>query len=206
MQININRERQGKVEIRSFQSQGHINGNKLRTYRLYKSDLQTETYVKLPLQRDHRRILSMFRLVICFYILKQGVLLNLKFQSTKELVFIAQRALNMKCFFLMECHFYDDIRRKMLHKAQLCNTDFFSYTSTEKLIFFDESWKHAAYCCQYITEPCHEKTCFSHKRKTKAQISQRIRAVLSAPLLFIRNNWTRVVIDYSFPVISVSFR
>ena len=44
-----------------FNDDGHINGNKLRTYRLYKSDLQTETYVKLPLQRDHRRILAMFR-------------------------------------------------------------------------------------------------------------------------------------------------
>ena len=28
-----------------FNDDGHINGNKLRTYRLYKSDLQTETYV-----------------------------------------------------------------------------------------------------------------------------------------------------------------
>ena len=32
-----------------FNDDGHFNGNKLRTYRLYKSDLQTETYVKLPL-------------------------------------------------------------------------------------------------------------------------------------------------------------
>ena len=44
-----------------FNDDGHINDNKLRTYRLYKSDLQTETYVKLPLQRDHCRILAMFR-------------------------------------------------------------------------------------------------------------------------------------------------
>ena len=35
-----------------------------------------------------------------------------------------------------------------------------------------------------INEPCHEKTCFSHMQTTKAQISLRIRAVWSAPLLF----------------------
>ena len=36
--------------------------------------------------------------------------------------------------------------------------------------------------CQ--NEPRHEKTCFYHMRTTKAQISLRIRAVLSALLLF----------------------
>ena len=44
-----------------FNDDGHINGNTLRTYRLYKSDLQTETYVKLLLKRDPRRNLAMFR-------------------------------------------------------------------------------------------------------------------------------------------------
>ena len=39
-----------------FNDEGHPNGNKLRTYRLYKSDLETELYVKLAIQRDHRRI------------------------------------------------------------------------------------------------------------------------------------------------------
>ena len=38
-------------------------------------------------------------------------------------------------------------------------------------------------------EPCHEKTCFCHMRTTKAQISLRIRAVWSAPLLFSSTCW-----------------
>ena len=36
-----------------------------------------------------------------------------------------------------------------------------------------------------LIEPRHEKTCFCHMRTTKAQISLRIRAVWSAPLLFL---------------------
>ena len=42
--------------------------------------------------------------------------------------------------------------------------------------------KHVARNRQFI-EPCHEKTCFSHMRTTKVQISLRIRAVWLAPLL-----------------------
>ena len=38
-----------------------INGNKLRTYRLYKDTLQTEYYVKSNLRKDQRIILAKFR-------------------------------------------------------------------------------------------------------------------------------------------------
>ena len=68
--------------------EGHINGNTLRTYRLYKSDLQTETYIKLLLKRNPRRFLAMFRCGNLPLLLKQSVLLTLKFQKNKELVSI----------------------------------------------------------------------------------------------------------------------
>ena len=44
-----------------FNDEGHPNWNKLLTYRLYKSDLETELYVKLAIQRDHLPIFAMFR-------------------------------------------------------------------------------------------------------------------------------------------------
>ena len=37
--------------------------------------------------------------------------------------------------FLIDRPFYDDIRRKMFHKAQLCNRDFVLYDSIAKIIF-----------------------------------------------------------------------
>ena len=40
---------------------GQENGNKLRTYTLYKSNLMTDEYVKINLERSHRRILAKFR-------------------------------------------------------------------------------------------------------------------------------------------------
>ena len=44
-------------------------------------------------------------------------------------------AVEHELHFFIECPFYDDIRRKLFHKAQLCNRDFDTYSSTEKLVF-----------------------------------------------------------------------
>ena len=46
--------------------------------------------------------------------------------------------------FLIDCPFYYDMRRKMLHKTQLCNRDFILYDLTEKMIISTESCQYAA--------------------------------------------------------------
>ena len=51
----------GKWITKLFIDDGQINVNKLRTYRLYKSDLRTEGYIKFPFSGDRSRILAMFR-------------------------------------------------------------------------------------------------------------------------------------------------
>ena len=38
--------------------------------------------------------------------------------------------------FLIDCPLYDDMRCKMVHKAQLCNKDVILYDSTEKRYFY----------------------------------------------------------------------
>ena len=114
---------------------GHINGNKLRTYRLCKSDLQTETYVELPLQRDHRRILAMFRCGNLPLHIETGRFANPKIPVEQRTCFHCPQSVENELHFLIECPFYDNLRRKMLHKAQFCNTDFVAYSTTEKLFF-----------------------------------------------------------------------
>ena len=54
---------QDKVKwLMSLNSNGtSVNGNKLRTYREYKTDFKPEYYVKCSMSRDQRRILSKFR-------------------------------------------------------------------------------------------------------------------------------------------------
>ena len=49
---------------------------------------------------------------------------------------------------------------------------------------FTEKSKILGHTKNFLYEPCHEKTCLCHMRTTKAQISLRICAVWSVPLLF----------------------
>ena len=118
-----------------FNDEGHPNGNKLRTYRLYKSDLETELYVKLAIQRDHRRILAMFRCGNLPLHVETGRFARPKLSVEQRTCFHCIDSVEDELHFLIDCPFYDDMRRKMFHKAQLCNRDFILYDSTAKMIF-----------------------------------------------------------------------
>ena len=95
-----------KVKWRTnlFNDVGHANGNKLRPYRLYKIELQPESFVQLSLQRDHRRILCS-GVAICHYILKLGALLVLNSPLNSEFAFTVKTQLNMKFIFLLSAPF-----------------------------------------------------------------------------------------------------
>ena len=124
-----------KWKLQLFNDDGHANGNKLRTYRLYKSDIQTETYVKIPLQRDHRHILSMFRCGNLPLHIETGRFAKPKTPIDQRTCFHCPNSVENEIHFLIECPYYDDVRRKMLHKAQLCNSDFELKSPTDKLTF-----------------------------------------------------------------------
>jgi hypothetical protein len=47
-------------------NRNQVNGNKLRTYRIYKTQLCTSSYVKSVLIRSHRRVLANFRSVALY--------------------------------------------------------------------------------------------------------------------------------------------
>lgn len=58
---NLTERDKQRWRMHLFNDAAHENGKKLRTYRLFKQDSQLESFVKLPLQRDHHRILALFR-------------------------------------------------------------------------------------------------------------------------------------------------
>lgn len=118
-----------------FNDTGHENGNKLRTYRLYKQDIQLESYVKLPLHRDHRRILAMFRCGNLPLHIETGRFARPIIPLKQRTCFHCVNSVEDEVHFFIECPFYDDIRRKLFHRAQLCNRDFATFNSTEKLVF-----------------------------------------------------------------------
>ena len=111
------------MEVNLFNDDGQISGNRWRTYILYKSDLQTETYVNLPLGRDHSHILSMYHCGNLPLHIETGCYAYAKIPVEQITCFYRLRALKMNFIFLLNAPIYDDIRRKMLHKAELSNTD-----------------------------------------------------------------------------------
>ena len=86
----------------------------LLSVNIYNTELQTESYVKLSFQKDHRRILSMFR---C---------------GNLPLPIETVRFVRPKDIVEYDYHFYDAIRQNMFHKAQLCNRDLILYNSSKK--------------------------------------------------------------------------
>ena len=106
---------------------GQENGNKLRTYRLYKSKLIAEDYFKINMERSHRRIIAKFRSGSWPLQIETG-------RYKKPKVPLNNRICNL-CNFLSFFDFYSDIRRPLLAKAQLCNRDFQNMPTKDKLIF-----------------------------------------------------------------------
>ena len=62
------------------------------------------------------------------YILKLGVLLDLNSPWNRD-SFHCIDSVDDELHFLIGCPFYDGMRRKMFHKAQLCNRDFILFTN-----------------------------------------------------------------------------
>ena len=119
-----------------FNDEGHPNWNKLMTYRLCKSDLETELYVKLAIQRDHLPIFAMFRCGNLPLNIETGRFAWPKLPMEQRTCFHCIDPVEDELHFLTDCPFYDDMRRKMFHKAKLCNRDFILYDSTEKWYFY----------------------------------------------------------------------
>ena len=96
------------------------NGNKLRTYRLYKNDFKTENHVKLNMSRDQRRILSKFRACNLPLAIETGRYTRPKTPVNDRLCkFCNYNAVEDETHFLVECAFYSDLRDDVFRKLLL---------------------------------------------------------------------------------------
>lgn len=121
-----------KTEL--FNDRNNPNGNKLRTYRLYKNELKSEPYVSVSMQRSHRSILAKFRSGSLPLFVETGRYNGVPL--TDRICKLCQsRQIEDERHFLLTCDFYNDLRRTLYLKAQSCNTDFYRLCEKEKLIF-----------------------------------------------------------------------
>ena len=112
------------------------NGNKLCTYRVYKTDLLTEHYVKLNMERSHRRILAKFRSGSLPLQIEIGRYAKPKVPLDNRICKLCKdNVVEDELHFLLCCDFYSDLRRPLINKAQLCNVDFTNMLIKDKFIF-----------------------------------------------------------------------
>ena len=112
------------------------NGNKLRTYRLYKYNLQTEYYVKCNLRKDQRRIIAKFRSCNLPLAIETGRYTRPKTPVNERICkYCSSGDIDDEIHFLINCDFFDDIRYHLFYLTSLENSFFNEYTTDQKLIY-----------------------------------------------------------------------
>lgn len=131
---------------RLWDDKGHVNGNKLRTYRTYKNDLVSEPYVNNIMHFYHRQVLAKFR---CGN-------LKLKVETgrySRPVVPLQDRLCTLcsansiedEIHFLTSCEFYSDIRSNLYSSALKFNSSFLDMDDSCKFQFL-------------MTNPCIQNT------------------------------------------------
>ena len=112
------------------------NGNKLRTYRQYKSVFKTEHYVKCNMDRGHRRVLAKFRSCNLPLAIETGRYNRPKTPVSERLCnYCHMDSIEDETHFLVDCEFYSDLRFNLFQSAQNINDRFKYYESIDKLIW-----------------------------------------------------------------------
>jgi hypothetical protein len=113
-----------------------VNGNKLRTYRTYKTQLCTSAYVKSVLIRSHRQVLANFRSGSLPLAIETGRYAKPKVQLNERIcIYCNNNCVEDEMHLLMEYEFYSDLRYFLFQKGQQINETFSLLNTVDKFIF-----------------------------------------------------------------------
>ena len=94
-----------------FDDSNNVNGNKLRTYRLYKTNVKTERYLKLQLPKNVRRTVTLFRSGSLPLAIETGRYARPRTPVDERLCRLCNsNDVESEKQFLLFCSLYDDIR------------------------------------------------------------------------------------------------
>ena len=136
--LNVLRTRLHDNECTNWQKElwndaGRKNGNKLRTYRLYKQDLQSEPYVTTNLPRAFRRTLASFRCGSLPLRIETGRYQRPPLEVGERICVFCNLAVEDEAHFLLNCELYSDLRDRMFCSASNHDPGFAGMTDNEKL-------------------------------------------------------------------------
>ena len=114
---------------------------KLRTYKLFKSDLFTEAYVKCFLNRKKRSLFAQLRFGILPLRIETGRFSNTPINE-RICQFCNYNEIEDEFHFLCKCTLYDGLRKNMIEQVCKENTGFIDYTDHDKFIFLmNNCWR-----------------------------------------------------------------
>lgn len=122
-----------KADVNLECSKNSSGGNKLRTYKLFKSCFEAENYCKMILPRSHRSALSKFRCGNAPIRLETGRYERLP--VCERVCPFCNGEVEDEVHVILKCPLYDDIRSKMINDACILNSNFSDYTDKQKLVF-----------------------------------------------------------------------
>ena len=113
----------------------NTNGNKLRTYRLYKSSVNTEQYVSSNLPRNVTRTMALFRSGSLPLAIETGRYSRPQTPLNDRLCKLCDlNSIENEVHFLMVCPLYEDIRYDLLQRASELIENFANLSIENKFI------------------------------------------------------------------------
>ena len=106
--------------------------SKLRTYVTFKSNYETEKYLKLNITKNDRSRLAQFRCAVLPLKIQTGRFSGLASEDSLCQV-CDQHAVESEIHFLLQCHVYDDLRKILIDKSGRRDNSFRTMTEAEKL-------------------------------------------------------------------------
>ena len=102
-----------------------VNGNKLRTYRLYKNTVKTEKYLRLQIPKRVRRTVALFRSGSLPLAIETGRYARPRIPIDDRLCKHCDiNEVESERHFMMVCPLYDDMRFELFEKAKTVMNDF----------------------------------------------------------------------------------
>lgn len=127
-----------------FNDRGTLNGNKLRTYRLYKQTVNVESYVKMNIPLSQKRYMAMFRAGSLPLALETGRYSRPQVPIEDRLcIYCDLGHVETEKHFLMVCPLYADIRYDLFCECNYLIENFETMHMDDKFIFI---MRHAVYC------------------------------------------------------------
>ena len=124
-------------------------GNKLRTYKLFKTEFEVEEYCKMLLPLKHRSAFAKFRWGVAPIKIETGRYENLVFEE-RTCPFCSN--IEDEIHVILDCNVYNDPKITLLDKASGMYPGFNDLTNSEKFNFFFSERRLIRFCA---------KTCFN---------------------------------------------